>query len=136
MKKIKNFIYKLALKFIAKQVVNSENKLTPEYLFKNGWVSELDMTTGKTFVVERNIKDRDKVWIDFEGHYYRVWHGRDKTFVALETSIEWLQLHLLLIDKHKKFSSPNEILNCGGVNGMTANDSYCRCWGNRITSAR
>jgi hypothetical protein len=110
---MKKFIYRLALKLIVKQVINSSNKLTVEYLIRNGWRTEYDKTTEKTFYVEPNIKDRDKVSIDFENHYYRVFHGKERTFVALETSVEWLQLHLLLIDKHKKFSSPNEIVNCG-----------------------
>ena len=113
MKSIKNFFYKLALKFIANQIINSKTRLTVEYLIKNGWRTEYDKITDKTFYVEPNIKDRDKVSVEFESHYYRVWHGRERTFVALETSVEWLQLHLLLIDKHKKFSSPNEIVNCG-----------------------
>lgn len=101
MKSIKNFLYKQAVQLITNKIINSQSALTPKYLIKKGWVTEYDKITGKTFYVEPDIKDRDKVSVEFEGHYYRVWHGRDRTFIALETSIEWLQLYLLLIYKNK-----------------------------------
>lgn len=107
MKYIKNLIYKLAFNVVAKKIVNSTTRLTHEYLLSIGWISEFDEVRGKTFYVEPNIKDRDKVSVEFENHYYRVWHGENRTFVALESSVEWLQLHLFLLDKHNKVDSWN-----------------------------
>lgn len=87
---LKNWAYKLAVKLIANRIVHGFNRLTPEYLQGKGWIQE-----GK-YWVEPNIKDRDKIWINFENHYYRVWHGGDRTFIALESSLEWFENYYLL----------------------------------------
>ena len=102
MKKIENFLYKFAVNQVKNKIIRSHSTLTADYLICKGWITEYDEISGKTFYVEPDIKDRDKVSLEFENHYYRVWHGRDRTFIALESSIEWLELYLLLIDKHKK----------------------------------
>lgn len=98
MKKLRTIFFTLALRFLAKQVNGSgaSHKLTPEYLFMNGWVPFYDTQTEKTFIVEPHVKDRDKIWVEFEHHYYRVWHGPAKTFIALKASLVWFQLYLLL----------------------------------------
>jgi hypothetical protein len=88
--KIENWIYRLAIKVIARRVVLKDNLLTPEHLENNGWVKE-----NKSWV-EPNIKERDKIWIDFEHHYFRVYHGKDKTFIGLESKIEWFEMYYLL----------------------------------------
>lgn len=95
-KKIQNWIYKLAIKVFAKRLVNGNSKLTPEYLTERGWITEYDEVRQKTFYVEPNIKDRDKISVEFENHYYRIWHSAAKTFIALESSIEWFELYYLL----------------------------------------
>lgn len=101
---MKKLIYKIAFKIIAKRLCCNETQLTPEYLFEKGWIPELDLVRNKTFIVEPNIKDRDKVSIEFEAgkSRYRVWHGKERTFIALETSIEWIEMYMLLMDKHQQ----------------------------------
>ena len=88
--KIENWIYRLAIKVIARRIVLKDNLLTPEYLENNGWVKENNSW------VEPNIKERDKIWIDFENHYFRCYHGKDKTFIGLERKIEWFEIYYLL----------------------------------------
>ncbi len=85
-----NWIYALAVKIIANRIVHGRSLLTPKYLFDRGWVEE------KGFFVEPNIKDRDKIWIQIEGQYFRVWHGKDRTFIALESKVEWFENYYLL----------------------------------------
>lgn len=84
------WIYKLAVKLISNRIVHGINRLTPEYLRDKGWMQEGE------YWVEPNIKDRDKIWIYFESHYYRVLHGGHKTFIALESSLEWFENYYLL----------------------------------------
>jgi len=94
--KINKWLYKLAKKFLAKRLVHSENRLTNGYLLTRGWIPKIDTVRGKTFYCEPNMKGRDVIYIDFEAHYYRVWHSEAKTFIALESSIEWFELYYLL----------------------------------------
>ena len=95
--KINDWIFKLAKIFIAKRLVHSFNKLTPEYLITKGWIIEFDEVRQKTFYIEADMKDRDKVFIEFEGHHYRVWHSDKKVFIAAEVSLEWFEIYYLLI---------------------------------------
>lgn len=87
---LKNWAYRLALKLIANRIVHGQNPLTPEYLKSKGWVEE------NGFWVELNIKERDKIWIQFEHHYFRIWHGKERTFIALESKLEWFESYYLL----------------------------------------
>lgn len=96
-KKFFNWLYKKAITVIAINIVNYGNKLTPDYLIKKGWVSEYDEIRCKTYYCEPNMKDRDVVYIEFESHYYRVWHSSAKTFIALESTIEWFENYYLII---------------------------------------
>jgi len=86
----KKWIYKLALSIICNRIVHEQNLLTPEYLIEKGWIEE------NGYYFEPNIKDRDKIWIQFENHYFRVWHGKEKTFIALESKLEWFEVYFLL----------------------------------------
>lgn len=95
--------------YTAQRLING-TKLTPEILLKNGWQQE--KVFDKTFYTEPEVKDRDKVWVHFEHHYYRVFHGPDRTFIALEVSVEWLELYKLLLDKYQHYEAPEEILDC------------------------
>lgn len=95
--KINKWIFKLAMTFIAKRLVHSSNKLTISYLISNGWVTEYDEVRKKIFFTEPNIKDRDRVSIEFDGNGYRVWHSEKITFIASETSLEWFEMYYLLI---------------------------------------
>jgi hypothetical protein len=88
---LNDWAYNFAVKLIANRLVHSEKPLTRSYLHLKGWVIE------SGFYVEPNVKDRDKIWIEFEHNYYRVWHGRDRTFIALEGSLEWFENYYLLI---------------------------------------
>lgn len=87
----KQWIYNLAVKLIANRIVHGQNRLTRDYLMSKGW----DLEDGK-YWVEKGIKGRDKIWIEFENHYYRVWHGKERTFIALESSLEWFENYYLL----------------------------------------
>lgn len=93
-KKIRNFIYKLAKKVIYKRLIRG-HQLTPYYLKQRGWIER------DGYYLEPIIKDRDRVSIKFENSYYRVWHGARRMFIALESSIEWLEMYMLLLDKHR-----------------------------------
>jgi hypothetical protein len=90
-KKIFNYLYKLAIKVIAINIVKHGNQLTPEYLLNKGWIKQ------DGYYIEPNMKDRDLVSIGFESHYYRVWHSSKRTFIALESTIEWFENYYLII---------------------------------------
>jgi hypothetical protein len=89
-KKINNWLFKLAKKVIAITIVKHGTQLTPQYLIERGWVEE------NGYYIEPNIKDRDRISISFESDYYRVWHSSKRTFIALETTVEWFELYYLL----------------------------------------
>lgn len=86
----KNWFYAFALKLIANRIVHHGQRLTPEYLLSRGWVEQ------DGDFVEPDVKDRDKIWITFENHYYRVWHGKNRTFIGLESTVEWFENYFLL----------------------------------------
>lgn len=92
-KEIYNWIFKLAKKFISINIVHYGTQLTPKYLIERGWAEE------DGYYIEPNIKDRDRISISFEHHYYRVWHSDKRTFIALESTIEWFELYYLLAHK-------------------------------------
>jgi hypothetical protein len=95
--KIKNFIYNAVIKVIAKRLVYNQNSLTPDYLIKRGWITEFDEVRQKTYYVESGIKSRDMISVEFEAHYYRIWHGKERVFVALESSKEWFDIYYLMM---------------------------------------
>jgi hypothetical protein len=90
-KKIFNWLYKLAIKVIAINIVKYGNQLTPEYLIKKGWIEK------DGYYIEPHIKDRDLLSISFDTNYYRVWHSSNRTFIALENTIEWFDNYYLII---------------------------------------
>ena len=85
-----NWIYRLAIAIFANRIVHCQNLLTPEYLEKRGWIKD------GLYYVEKDIKDRDKIWIQFDAHYFRVWKGKEQTFIGLESKVEWFELFYLL----------------------------------------
>lgn len=97
MKKLKKYIYELAVKVVNKRIEDKITPLSKQYLLDKGWDTEWDEVRKKLFYIEPNIKDRDKISIEFEAHYYRVWHGKERTFIALESSQEWFDLYYSLI---------------------------------------
>ena len=100
MHSIRNWFYKRACRIIVKRLRASSNKLTPEHLTGLGWVGKgqgYEYKTDNTRYVEPLVKDRDKIIIEFEHHYYRVWHG--SRFIALETSVEWFEVFMMCLDK-------------------------------------
>ena len=94
--KIYNWLFKAVMVFIAKRLVHSDNRLTPEYLLSKGWVMQ-EGIADKVIYVEPNMKDRDRIIITFESHYYRVWHSKKETFIALESTVEWFEIYYLII---------------------------------------
>ena len=66
MKKIYNWLFKIALKVISINIVKYGTQLTPDYLIKKGWI----VTDG--IYTEPGVKDRDLISIRFEKSYYTV----------------------------------------------------------------
>ena len=91
-KKLFNWLYKYALKVIDTNIEEYGNRLTPEYLLNKGWIEK------DGYYIEPNMKDRDLISISFESHYYRVWHSADRTFIALESTVEWFEIYYMLHD--------------------------------------
>jgi hypothetical protein len=85
-----DWIYRLAVKIIANRIVHENARLTTEYLIQRGWTEE------DGYYSEPNIKERDRVWIKFEGHFYRAYYGRYKNYISSETSLEWFNHFYLL----------------------------------------
>lgn len=95
-------LYKLALKAIAKRIIHSTTPLTPEYLKERGWVLE-ERSLGLPYWHEPNIKSRDRIWVEFQDGYYRLFQGQDKTFIALESSQEWFDAYYLLVNREQRY---------------------------------
>ena len=74
-------------------VVDSGPELTPAHLILMGWELE-----GNCYV-EPNVKLRDKIWVQFEYHYYRIYHGPDKTFIDLKSGLTWFMLYLRILGR-------------------------------------
>ncbi len=100
---IKQWLFNLCLKTVIKFVNNGDRKLTGTILKERGW--EAVNAHGSFYWVEPNIKDRDKIWISFENHYYKVWHGKDRTFIALESSLEWFEVYYKMIHPDNRRSA-------------------------------
>lgn len=96
-----NWILRVANNIVASRIITSE-QLTPEHLKSWGWIQE------GNFWVEANIKTRDKIWIQFENHYYRVYHGEERTFISLKATIGWFQNYYRLL-------SPDALYAMAGV---------------------
>jgi hypothetical protein len=92
---MKRHILKIIIKILYWLLFKKGNQLQPWDLTAAGWVID-----ESGFYVEPNIKDRDRVSIQFENHYYRIYHSEYRTFVALEYSREWLQIYLFALDYH------------------------------------
>jgi hypothetical protein len=91
-------IYNAALSFVAYRIEHHGELLTPDHLSSMGWIKE-----GNCWV-EKNIKKRDKIWIQFEDSYYRVYHGADKTFMALKSNKVWFEnYHIIMTDNRLGF---------------------------------
>ena len=85
-----DFIYNLSVKLIANRIVHGENHLKPSHLIARGWVKEDD------YYFEPDVKDKCKIWVKFENHYFRIYYGVNKTFIGLESKIEWFDNYYLL----------------------------------------
>lgn len=66
------------------------NRLQPHHLTSLGFI----YTDGYYF--QPNMKDRDIIYVQFEGSSYRVFHSINKTFIAAENTLEWFELYYLL----------------------------------------
>jgi len=81
---------RLAKIIIARHIVRSPTKLTPEYLTKRGWIEQ------DGYFFEPGLKDRDRISISFDQNTYRVWHSNKLTFIAMESSVEWFDIYYLM----------------------------------------
>lgn len=85
-----NWIYKLAVKIIANAICHNQNLLTPQYLIDRGWIEK------DGYYIEPDMKDMDLISIQFERHYFRIFHSDKRTFIALESKVEWFEVYYLL----------------------------------------
>lgn len=99
----KNWAYGFSKRIIANKIIRGNNKLTPKYLIDKNWIEE------DGIYYEPNIKGRDMVGIQFNEHYYRVFHSDKKTFITTESSVEWFEMYMLLIH------SDNGIYELAGI---------------------
>lgn len=104
---MKTILLKIIIRIAHWLMVTKGTQLNSGHLLKAGWT--IEEKDGKKYFIESQIKSRDKVWIEFEHHYYRVWHGDNRAFIALESSLEWLQMYLFILDK-AKFLSTRKLL--------------------------
>lgn len=77
-------------------IINSTTKLTREYLLNRGWMFE--EFNNEIYWVEKHIKERDKIFIKFDGGFYRIYHGKNKTFIGLENSLEFFEIYYSLLN--------------------------------------
>lgn len=96
---MKQMLLRITLKVLRWLIKRKGDQLTPDHLYRAGWVIEVQ--NGRTFFIEPNIKGRDKVWISFENHYYRIYHGENRTFIDLQGTLQWLQVYLFLTDPYQ-----------------------------------
>jgi hypothetical protein len=87
------WLYDIASKIVQYRIENSDNFLTEEYLISKGWIKEGEYYT------EPNIKERDRISITFGPWYYRIYHGKDKTFIALKSRLEYFEHYYNLLSK-------------------------------------
>ena len=66
--------------------------LTPQYLLSLGFVKDEN-----GFYSEPHVKERDRIWINFTGEYYRVWHGSAKIFINLKNKQAWFDAYYKLM---------------------------------------
>ena len=85
-----DWIYRLSISILANRIVHGD-QLTKDYLLSKGWVQE------GNFFVEPNVKLRDKIWIQFEHHYFRIYHGPDRVFIGLESTKGWFEIYWLIL---------------------------------------
>jgi len=102
--KFNNWLFKVAMKIIAKRIVHSENRLTPEYLLSEGWVMQEGLDD-RVIYVEPNMKDRDRITIIFieTGYGYTVRHGAEQTFIQADKSIEWFEIYYMLVNSEIQY---------------------------------
>ena len=94
---IRYILWNIVIKYIAKRIVYSEDLLTPAYLSSRGWIEEDGCW------IEPNIKDRDRIYIEFEHHYFRVYHSANKTFIGLESKVEWFEVYYMLLHDRNRY---------------------------------
>lgn len=87
----KRCFFDFALKIIANKIVHHPTPLRPKYLTDRGYVEE------NGFYFDPNVKDANRIWIEFENHYYRVYHGTYRVFITLESTQEWYEIYFLTI---------------------------------------
>ena len=109
---MKKLLYNLARKIVASRML-AGTQLTSKYLEDRGWVYR------DGYFVDPKANDEKRVSIKFQAgkkydkiHYYQVYHcvqnedrkikHNAKVYFITESSIEWLETHLLCINKKPK----------------------------------
>lgn len=91
-KKLTNkILYRLFIKYLSCRIIKSNERINVEYLESIGFKSN------GTYFVEENVKVRDKIWVELNDGYYRIFHGERKTFIALESSKYWFDVYYFLM---------------------------------------
>ena len=76
---------------MAIRIVHSTEMLTAEYLTAKGFIND------DGWYVESDLKDENKIWVKFDEHgHATIWHGKEKTFITNESTLEWFEIHYLL----------------------------------------
>ncbi len=94
---VSNDEYKESIEKIARRIIIGNNPLTEDFLKEKGFFH-----IGDSLWTQKNLKERDLIWVQLCGNYYRIFHGPQKTFISLESSKEWFELYyMMIIDEHK-----------------------------------
>lgn len=86
------FFNRIAFAVVSKSLSNGKN-MNPQYLIDKKWVCDEN-----GFYYEPYTKERDRIWVKFESNFYRVYHGPNKTFIALRSKVLWFENYSNLIN--------------------------------------
>jgi len=94
----RNWVFNICSKIIRWRIKNDPYHLTPTNLIENDWLMD-----DNNYWYEPNIKERDRIWIKFgeNGKYYQIYHGGDKTYMGLKSSVDWFLLYFLIMNEEK-----------------------------------
>lgn len=88
--------FDLAIQIIALNVFRYGQKLTPDYLLKNGWIEK------DGFYIETGVEPENTISVSFNKNHsrvcnYTVWHGIPRVRITTENSTQWLKVYCCLV---------------------------------------
>ena len=111
---MKQWLLNIILKVLRWLIRRKGDQLLSDHLYDAGWIIEVQ--NERAFFIEPNIKGRDKIWISFENHYYRIYHGENRTFIDLQCTLQWLQVYLFLTDPYQMVETRKRIIRKDPIN--------------------